>query len=109
MQGLEVVKKGTRWRVGNGRFIHIWNDKCLPSPTTYKVVSLPQSFDDYLMVSALIDYNTRRWKADLIQSIFLPFEAKTIINIPISYNLTVNKIIGQPTRRECFWLKVHTM
>ena len=27
MQGLEVVKRGSRWRVGNGKLIHIWKDK----------------------------------------------------------------------------------
>ena len=37
--GLEVVKGGTRWRVGNGERILIWEDKWLPTPTTYKVIS----------------------------------------------------------------------
>ena len=27
MQGLEVVKRGSRWRVDNGKLIHIWKDK----------------------------------------------------------------------------------
>ena len=36
---LEVIRKGTRWRVGNGRRIHIREDKWLPTPTTYKVIS----------------------------------------------------------------------
>ena len=66
MQGLEVVRRGTQWRVGNGRLIHIWNDKWLPTPTTYKMVSPHQNFDNYPMVSALIDYDTRRWRADLL-------------------------------------------
>ena len=48
MQGLEVVRRGTRWRVGNGRLIHIWDDKWLPNPTTYMVVSPPpQNFDNF--------------------------------------------------------------
>ena len=44
--GLEVVKRGSRWRVGNGKRILIWEDKWLPTPTMYKVVSPPKSFDD---------------------------------------------------------------
>ena len=36
---LEVIRKGTRWRVGNGRTIHIWKDKWLPIPTMYKICS----------------------------------------------------------------------
>ena len=39
---LEVLHSGTRWRVGNGRLIHIWDDKWLPNPTTYKVISPPR-------------------------------------------------------------------
>ena len=34
---LEVIRRGIRWRVGNGKLIHIWEDKWLPNPTTYKV------------------------------------------------------------------------
>ena len=39
--GLEVVKRGTWWRIGNGERIHIWEDKWLPTPTMYKVISPP--------------------------------------------------------------------
>ena len=73
MQGLEVVRRGTRWRVVNGRLIHIWDDKWLPTPTTYKVVSPSQIFDNFPMVSTLIDCDSRRWKVDLVKSLFLPF------------------------------------
>nr|XP_023906648.1 uncharacterized protein LOC112018352 [Quercus suber] len=57
------------------------------------------------MVSALIDYDTRRWRADLIQSIFLPCEAKTILNIPISYNLPEDKIIWVANKKGLFSVK----
>ena len=36
---LEIIRKGTRWRVGNGKMIHIWEDRWLPTPTTHKVCS----------------------------------------------------------------------
>ena len=57
------------------------------------------------MVSALIDYDTRRWRADLVKSIFLPFEAKTILNIPISYNLPEDKIIWVGNMKGVFTVK----
>ena len=41
MNGLEMVKRVTRWRVGNGNLIHIWEDKWLPIPSTYKVIPPP--------------------------------------------------------------------
>ena len=83
--GLEVVKRGTRWRVGNGERIFI--------PTTYKVISPPRQFDDYPRVSVLIDRDTKRWKDDVVRSLFLPFEAKTILNIPLCHSLPEDQII----------------
>ena len=28
---LEVIKNGSQWRVGNGKLIHIWDDRWLPT------------------------------------------------------------------------------
>ena len=89
---LEVIRRGSRWRVGNGKLIHIWEDKWLPTPTTYKVCSPPRLFDDFPMISSLIDEDTRRWKADIVHSLFLPFKAQTILNIPLSFNLLEDTI-----------------
>ena len=61
---LEVIKKGTRWRVGNGKQIHIWDDKWLPTPTTHKVITPPNNLFLFPMVSSLID---------VIRATFLPF------------------------------------
>lgn len=78
---IEIIKKGTRWE-----------DRWMPTPSTYKVISpLPHHFDDFPMVFAIIDPDTRRWKADLLRRTFLPFEANTIQNI--SYSLPKDKII----------------
>ena len=50
----------------------------MPTPTIYKVISLPRLFDGFPMVSNLIDKDTRRWKADLVRAFFLPFEANML-------------------------------
>ena len=98
-----MIRKGTRWRVGNGRLIHIWEDKWLPTPTTYKVISPPRFFDDFPMVSALIDKDTRRWKVDTLKSLFPPFEVETILNILLSYNLLEDKIIWVGNKKGIFF------
>ena len=100
-----MIRKGSRWRVGNGRLIHIWEDKWLPTPTTYKVISPPQLFDDFLMVLALIDEDTRRWKVDTLKSLFLPFEVETILNILLSYSLPEDKIIWVGNKKGEFSVK----
>ena len=89
----------------NGRLIHIWEDKWLPSPTTYKVISPPKPFDDFPMVPALIVENSRRWKVDTLKSLFLPFEVDTILNIPLSYSLPEDKIIWVGNKRGEFSVK----
>ena len=35
----EIVGKGSRWAVGNGEKVSIWNDRWLPTPEAFKVVS----------------------------------------------------------------------
>ena len=79
-KGLEVIRKGTRWRIGNGSLIHIWEDKWLPTPTTFRVISPPRLFDDFPMVFSLIDEDARRWKVDTLKTLFLPFKVETILN-----------------------------
>ena len=52
---VEVIRKGTRWRVGNGKQIHIWDDKWLPTPTIHKVITPPNNLLTFPMVSSFID------------------------------------------------------
>ena len=91
--------------MGNGRLIHIWDDKWLPSPTTYKVISSPRPFDNYPMVSSLIDPVTRWWNSRTIHDLFLPFEADLILKIPLSYNLPEDNLIWMGNKRVAFTVK----
>ena len=100
---LEVIRRGTRWRVGNGKLIHIWEDKWLPTPTTHKVCSPQLDFDDFPMVSSLIDEDTKRWKAGLIRATFLPVEAETILSIPLSYSLPDDSIVWVGNKQGFFF------
>ena len=102
---LVVIKKGTRWRVGNGRRIHIWDDKWLPTPSSYKVISPQSNFGDYPMVSSLINNDTRWWKIGAVRSIFLPFEASTILKIPLNFNLPKDSLIWIGNKRGVFTVK----
>lgn len=90
---LEVIRRGTRWKVGNGRRIHIWDDRWLPTPTTYKVISPQANYGDFPMVSSLIENDTRWWKVDAINATFLPHEVSTILKIPLNYNLPEDCLI----------------
>ena len=102
---LEVIKRGTRWRVGNGQRIHILEYKWLPTPTSYKVITPQKDFEDYPMVSSLIDNDTKWWKVEVVKSIFLPFEASTILQIPLNYNLLEDSLIWIGNKRGVFTVK----
>ncbi|KAL6141405.1 hypothetical protein ACLB2K_059693 [Fragaria x ananassa] len=39
VKGKEVLELGTRWRVGNGRSINVKNDRWIPQPLIFKVVT----------------------------------------------------------------------
>ena len=83
----------------------MWEDKWLPTPSTYKVISPFCHFNDFPMVSTLIDYENKRWKSEVVQAMFLPFEAEKILNIPLSYNLPKDKLIWVGNRKGEFTVK----
>lgn len=72
---LKALKEGTLWRLGNGKRIHIWDDRWMPNPSTYKAISPLNSNPEFPIVSSLIDLIIKWWKADLVRVTFLPFEA----------------------------------
>ena len=39
MAAKEIVGRGSRWAVGNGEKVSIWNDRWLPTLEAFKVVS----------------------------------------------------------------------
>ena len=47
----------------------------------------------------------RRWKANVVRSLFLPFESRTILNIPLNHNLLVDQIIWVGNKKGEFTVK----
>ena len=103
LTGQEVVRKGIRWRVGNGRSIQIWEDQWLPNSPSYKVISSINFSSWVSLVSGLIDVENKCQNLGLIRSIFLPFEAERIEGIPLSNRLTDNKQIWGETSNGFFF------
>ena len=57
------------------------------------------------MVSSLINPATKWWRADVIRATFLPFEAETILRIPLSQSLLEDKLIWMGNSRGEFTVK----
>jgi hypothetical protein len=61
--------------------VHIWGDRWIHSPSTYKVISSPKVLDPSTKISSLIDGDRKRWNATLLTQIFPKEEIKIIQSI----------------------------
>ena len=59
-----VVRLDTRWRIGRGVKVRIWEDKWLGYLPTLMVILPPK----------ILDHSSNTWNMPLIESIFHPFE-----------------------------------
>uniref|UniRef100_A0A2N9FDG6 Reverse transcriptase zinc-binding domain-containing protein n=1 Tax=Fagus sylvatica TaxID=28930 RepID=A0A2N9FDG6_FAGSY len=81
----KVICSGLWWRIGDGSQVKIWGDKWLTDPHLPKLISpCPTQLVD-CNVSRIIDSITKSWNIDEIKSFLLPFEAKAIQCIPLSF------------------------
>lgn len=82
VEGRDTLKTGLIRRIGTGVDTHVWNMNWIPRRENMRpIVSLiaqpPQ------MVSELLDHGDARWNADLVQQVFLPYDAASILQIPV--------------------------
>ena len=63
----QVVRKGSRWRIGNGAKVRIWGDRWLPLSSTFKVVTPCPSGGDESLVASLIDHQKGEWNLEALQ------------------------------------------
>ena len=82
MRGVEVLKRGVIWRVGDGRRIRIWDDPWIPWDWTRKPVT-PRMRNILVHVDELIDPNTGQWDEQLIRQTFWPQDVDLILSIPV--------------------------
>ncbi|XP_042952198.1 uncharacterized protein LOC122289281 [Carya illinoinensis] len=81
---LDLVRKGSVWRVGNGNSIRIWKDKWLPKEKTFEVQTCPNTIPAESKVSCLIDSALMKWNTEMVKTIFKPEEAQLICSLPVS-------------------------
>ena len=82
LKGRDVIQRGSRWRVGDGKSINIWQHKWIPRKNSSLVASYPIESMENCSVAVLIDENERRWNEEVIDGIFSPEEAAIIKKNP---------------------------
>ena len=79
----KLVQSGLLWRIGNGTKINIYNDRWLLGEVSACVVSPKIEEASNWVVANLLDPEGRGWNEQLVDDLFLPFEAQRIKSIPL--------------------------
>lgn len=91
IQGLEVLKEGAIWRIGNGQQVNIWTDPWLPRCTTRQPVT-PRAGNILQKVEELIDPVSEQWDVQLLVQTFREEDVQLIRSIPV--HLEMDDVVG---------------
>ena len=88
LKGREVIQIGARFQVGNGKSIKIWQHHWLPIKHPPLVTSPIIESMENATVDCLIDENTGKWDAKMLEGILIPAEAELVKKIPLPQSQT---------------------
>lgn len=80
MEGIQVIKDNSQWRVGSGHHIRVRMNPWLPGSNAYIEIELPDELRN-ITVSSLLS-NDGSWDTDLIRDIFSKRDANLILILP---------------------------
>lgn len=80
--GLELLKSGIIWRVGDGNQIRIWRDNWIPRLSSMKVVARPRR-PRVRWVRELVSQNYNEWDQDMVRDVFHKIDADEILKIKL--------------------------
>ena len=100
--GLQLLKRGIIWQVGNGASIRIWRDPWIPREMSLRVISR-QGRCRLRWVSELLDIDGRGWGFDKLIHIFNPADVEEIAKIKIPARASKDSLRGI-WRRQVFLL-----
>lgn len=83
LKGVELVKKGMVWRIGNGQGLKIWTDPWLPRDHTRRPIT-PRGANLLIDVDELVNPVTGTWDVELVKDIFWEEDQRIILAIPVS-------------------------
>ncbi|KAF4382522.1 hypothetical protein F8388_015350 [Cannabis sativa] len=101
MWGKDLLKKGLRFSVGDGRHIRAFRDPWLPRPTRFMSIS-PEP-NEYLFVDSLIG-DGGQWDLPKLQQVFLPDDVELILSITLSSHVVEDRLGWHYDRDDCFTL-----
>ncbi|KAK9995232.1 hypothetical protein SO802_024935 [Lithocarpus litseifolius] len=93
--GRDVIQRGARWRVGDGKNIRIWQDYWIPRMHPTLLSACPISDFEDSSVDILIDPQSRQWNVEMVEGLFNEEEVELIKQIPLS-NVASEDILYWP-------------
>ncbi|KAJ0081310.1 hypothetical protein Patl1_12097 [Pistacia atlantica] len=93
MAARPILESGLMWHISDGSKARIWQDKWLPSPSSFKIQSQCLGMDLEAKVATLIDPQSKSWKLDMLKDLFSESEVSTICQIPISVFNRPDKLV----------------
>uniref|UniRef100_A0A2N9G7B6 Reverse transcriptase domain-containing protein n=1 Tax=Fagus sylvatica TaxID=28930 RepID=A0A2N9G7B6_FAGSY len=101
----DLITKGSVWRIGTGKDIHIWRDKWLIGSNNQRIISTPPLHTSISHVEHLIDSDLKSWKTELVKDLFLPHEATIILGIPLSFRNPADSLIWGATKQGIYTVR----
>ncbi|KAL0406049.1 UNVERIFIED_CONTAM: putative mitochondrial protein [Sesamum latifolium] len=77
----DVIVAGSRWHIGNRRLIRIWTDRWIPRPTSFQVITAPNTLSLQATINELMHANGN-WNEEVIREIFRPEDVDAILAMP---------------------------
>ena len=89
----QVIEKGSRWCIGNEESVHIWKDRWIPTPESFRVISPIGVHLGLEKVLNLLDTDRKAWDVVKVKNTLLPHEAELELSIPNSVSLPEDSIM----------------
>jgi hypothetical protein len=102
--GLELLKEGMIWRVGNGERINIWRDNWLPRDYNLKPKA-GRTNTRVRRVNQLLINGSNQWNEVLVRRIFYPEDASCILDIKLPSQMTEDFIAWHYENKGIFSVK----
>ncbi|CAH9083997.1 unnamed protein product [Cuscuta epithymum] len=100
-----IIKKGSKWRVGNGNHINVWRDSWLPDKVNPKITSVCVEGLEEATVAGLLNSKGEDWDLDILKDLFNERDIDLIRSIPISNRLVEDRLIWSGEQNGCFSVK----
>ncbi|KAK3221484.1 hypothetical protein Dsin_008509 [Dipteronia sinensis] len=78
----ELLSKGIRWNVRNGRKINAFKDKWIPRLNSFKLITSDPSTE--ILVFDLFDRSRQGWNNDTLDQVLLLIDKEVVLSIPIN-------------------------